>query len=72
VLEAIGQGDTNLEIAQRFTLTESTVKKHVGRVLAEDRGVRPDSGGHFRVRHGAAPATSTAAGPEGQQGISAG
>ncbi|MFF5292178.1 response regulator [Paractinoplanes globisporus] len=35
VLEAIGRGDTNLEIAQRFTLTESTVKKHVGRVLAK-------------------------------------
>ncbi|WP_127504665.1 response regulator [Actinoplanes solisilvae] len=33
VLEAIGQGATNTEIAQRFTLTESTVKKHVGRVL---------------------------------------
>ncbi|WP_410813476.1 response regulator [Micromonospora sp. 067-2] len=35
VLEAIGQGATNTEIAQRFTLTESTVKKHVGRVLAK-------------------------------------
>ncbi|MEU5673171.1 response regulator transcription factor [Micromonospora sp. NPDC047753] len=33
VLEAIGQGATNTEIAERFTLTESTVKKHVGRVL---------------------------------------
>ncbi|MEV4761884.1 response regulator transcription factor [Micromonospora chokoriensis] len=33
VLEAIGQGATNSEIAERFTLTESTVKKHVGRVL---------------------------------------
>jgi DNA-binding NarL/FixJ family response regulator len=35
VLVAIGQGATNLEIAERFTLTESTVKKHVGRVLAK-------------------------------------
>jgi DNA-binding NarL/FixJ family response regulator len=35
VLEAMGQGATNSEIAQRFTLTESTVKKHVGRVLAK-------------------------------------
>ncbi|GAB2629360.1 DNA-binding response regulator [Paractinoplanes abujensis] len=35
VLEAIGHGATNLEIAERFTLTESTVKKHVGRVLAK-------------------------------------
>jgi len=35
VLEAIGQGATNAEIARRFTLTESTVKKHVGRVLAK-------------------------------------
>ncbi|MGK5441594.1 response regulator [Micromonospora sp. URMC 105] len=35
VLEAIGQGATNTEIAERFTLTESTVKKHVGRVLAK-------------------------------------
>jgi DNA-binding NarL/FixJ family response regulator len=35
VLEAIGQGATNTEIARRFTLTESTVKKHVGRVLAK-------------------------------------
>ncbi|MEU7850280.1 response regulator transcription factor [Micromonospora parva] len=33
VLEAIGQGATNTEIAERLTLTESTVKKHVGRVL---------------------------------------
>ncbi|MGW0214498.1 response regulator [Micromonospora chokoriensis] len=33
VLEAIGQGATNTEIAERFMLTESTVKKHVGRVL---------------------------------------
>ncbi|MFF0155803.1 response regulator [Micromonospora sp. NPDC005203] len=35
VLEAIGRGATNTEIAERFTLTESTVKKHVGRVLAK-------------------------------------
>ena len=35
VLEAIGQGATNAEIAHRLTLTESTVKKHVGRVLAK-------------------------------------
>lgn len=35
VLLAIGQGWTNTEIAQRLVLTESTVKKHVGRVLAK-------------------------------------
>ncbi|KUO10313.1 response regulator [Streptomyces sp. DSM 15324] len=35
VLVAIGQGWTNSEIAERFVLTESTVKKHVGRVLAK-------------------------------------
>ena len=35
VLLAIGQGLTNSEIATRFVLTESTVKKHVGRVLAK-------------------------------------
>ncbi|MBQ1023916.1 response regulator transcription factor [Micromonospora sp. C95] len=35
VLEAIGHGATNTEIAERFALTESTVKKHVGRVLAK-------------------------------------
>ncbi|MEW1584455.1 LuxR C-terminal-related transcriptional regulator [Micromonospora vinacea] len=35
VLEAIGRGATNTEIAERFTLTESTVRKHVGRVLAK-------------------------------------
>ena len=35
VLEAIGRGATNAEIAGQFTLTESTVKKHVGRVLAK-------------------------------------
>ncbi|MFF0011332.1 response regulator [Streptomyces sp. NPDC005374] len=35
VLIAIGHGWTNTEIAQRLVLTESTVKKHVGRVLAK-------------------------------------
>ncbi|KUN85623.1 response regulator [Streptomyces griseoruber] len=35
VLVAIGQGWTNTEIAERLFLTESTVKKHVGRVLAK-------------------------------------
>ena len=35
VLVAIGTGWTNAEIAERFVLTESTVKKHVGRVLAK-------------------------------------
>jgi DNA-binding NarL/FixJ family response regulator len=35
VLTAIGRGLTNLEIAQSLVLTESTVKKHVGRVLAK-------------------------------------
>ncbi|MFJ8113692.1 response regulator [Streptomyces sp. NPDC096132] len=35
VLIAIGQGWTNTEIAERLFLTESTVKKHVGRVLAK-------------------------------------
>jgi DNA-binding NarL/FixJ family response regulator len=35
VLLAIGQGWTNAEIAERLVLTESTVKKHVGRVLAK-------------------------------------
>ncbi|MGO4754661.1 LuxR C-terminal-related transcriptional regulator, partial [Streptomyces sp. 2MCAF27] len=35
VLVAIGQGWTNTEIAERLVLTESTVKKHVGRVLAK-------------------------------------
>ncbi|GAB2940804.1 MULTISPECIES: response regulator [Streptomyces] len=35
VLLAIGQGWTNTEIAERLVLTESTVKKHVGRVLAK-------------------------------------
>ncbi|WP_439386688.1 response regulator [Amycolatopsis lexingtonensis] len=32
---AIGRGLTNGEIARRFTLSESTVKSHVGRVLAK-------------------------------------
>ncbi|MFE5702351.1 response regulator [Rhodococcus koreensis] len=35
VLVAIGTGWTNTEIAERLVLTESTVKKHVGRVLAK-------------------------------------
>jgi DNA-binding NarL/FixJ family response regulator len=35
ILVAIGQGLTNGEIAHRFTLSESTVKTHVGRVLAK-------------------------------------
>ncbi|MBY8861404.1 response regulator transcription factor [Nocardia sp. CA2R105] len=35
VLVAIGQGWTNAEIAEHLVLTESTVKKHVGRVLAK-------------------------------------
>lgn len=35
VLVAIGTGWTNSEIAERLVLTESTVKKHVGRVLAK-------------------------------------
>lgn len=35
VLVAIGSGWTNAEIAGRLALTESTVKKHVGRVLAK-------------------------------------
>ena len=37
VLMAIGRGCTNAEIAEQFVLTESTVKKHVGRVLARAR-----------------------------------
>ncbi|WP_328767209.1 response regulator transcription factor [Streptomyces sp. NBC_00286] len=35
VLMAIGRGWNNTEIAERLVLTESTVKKHVGRVLAK-------------------------------------
>jgi DNA-binding NarL/FixJ family response regulator len=35
VLAAIGQGLTNAEIAAHLALTESTVKKHVGSVLAK-------------------------------------
>ncbi|MFH8469085.1 response regulator [Streptomyces sp. NPDC017991] len=35
VLVAIGRGWNNTEIADRLVLTESTVKKHVGRVLAK-------------------------------------
>ncbi|MGW7544718.1 response regulator [Streptomyces sp. NPDC054770] len=35
VLVAIGMGWTNAEIADRLVLTESTVKKHVGRVMAK-------------------------------------
>ncbi|MGW5740624.1 response regulator [Amycolatopsis sp. NPDC003861] len=35
ILVAIGRGLTNGEIAHRFTLSESTVKSHVGRVLAK-------------------------------------
>ena len=35
VLTAIGRGWNNTEIAERFHLAESTVKTHVGRVLAK-------------------------------------
>ncbi|MFI5956752.1 response regulator [Cryptosporangium sp. NPDC051539] len=35
VLVAIGQGWTNAELAARLVLSESTVKTHVGRVLAK-------------------------------------
>ena len=35
ILVAVGQGWTNGEIAVRFVLSESTVKTHVGRVLAK-------------------------------------
>ena len=35
ILVAIGQGWTNGEIAERLVLSESTVKTHVGRVLAK-------------------------------------
>jgi len=34
-LIAIGRGWTNGEIAERLVLSESTVKTHVGRVLAK-------------------------------------
>ncbi len=39
VLQAIAEGLSNLEIAQRFVVSETTVKTHVGRVLAK-LGVR--------------------------------
>ncbi|WP_377272879.1 response regulator [Peterkaempfera sp. SMS 1(5)a] len=35
ILVAIGQGWTNGEIAERLVLSESTVKTHIGRVLAK-------------------------------------
>ena len=35
ILVAIGRGWTNREIAEHFVLSESTVKTHVGRVLAK-------------------------------------
>ncbi|RII13540.1 Transcriptional regulatory protein LiaR [Streptomyces sp. YIM 130001] len=35
ILTVVGQGWTNLEIAARFHLAESTVKTHVGRILAK-------------------------------------
>ena len=35
ILVAVGQGWTNGEIAERLVLSESTVKTHVGRVLAK-------------------------------------
>jgi DNA-binding NarL/FixJ family response regulator len=35
VLTAIGKGWNNTEIAERFHLAESTVKTHVGRILAK-------------------------------------
>jgi DNA-binding NarL/FixJ family response regulator len=35
ILVAVGRGWTNGEIAERLTLSESTVKTHVGRVLAK-------------------------------------
>lgn len=35
ILVAIGKGWTNGETADRFVLSESTVKTHVGRVLAK-------------------------------------
>ncbi|MFE9207597.1 response regulator [Micromonospora sp. NPDC007230] len=60
ILVAIGSGWTNREIAERFVLSESTVKTHVGKVLAKvgardrvqavifayDQGLtRPNTGG---------------------------
>jgi DNA-binding NarL/FixJ family response regulator len=35
ILRVMGQGWTNTEIAERFHLAESTVKTHVGRILAK-------------------------------------
>jgi DNA-binding NarL/FixJ family response regulator len=35
ILVAVGRGWTNAEIAERLSLSESTVKTHVGRVLAK-------------------------------------
>jgi DNA-binding NarL/FixJ family response regulator len=35
ILTAVGRGWTNTEIADRFHLAESTVKTHVGRILAK-------------------------------------
>jgi DNA-binding NarL/FixJ family response regulator len=35
ILLAIGQGQTNAEIAEHLVLSESTIKTHVGRVLAK-------------------------------------
>ncbi len=35
ILTVIGKGWTNTEIAERLHLAESTVKTHVGRVLAK-------------------------------------
>ncbi|RWZ46193.1 response regulator transcription factor [Labedella phragmitis] len=35
VLQRIGEGETNGEIAERFFLSESTVKTHVGRILSK-------------------------------------
>jgi DNA-binding NarL/FixJ family response regulator len=39
VLQAVAEGLSNLEIAERFVLSETTVKTHVGRVLGK-LGVR--------------------------------